>query len=132
MESHDLTLEQRKAIAIFAFQMMVADHTAVQSEHRRVDWLERQLGVDGAIVSADYFAEPDTALFPDTRSQLLLIAELYLVALADGHEHPDENALLRRLIDRFKLPAMALTALQTWAGLPSDARPSIFDAVRLS
>lgn len=131
MNSNELTMDQRKAIAVFAFHMMVADHKAVQAEIRRVDWLEKALGVEGAIAPADYFAEPDLALFSDTRSRVALLAELYLVALADGYEHPDEHALLKRLIKTFMLPSLTMSSLNEWAHLPAASRPPLFDAVTI-
>ncbi|CAA7613250.1 hypothetical protein MTBLM5_110004 [Magnetospirillum sp. LM-5] len=131
MTPTDLTLDQCKAIAIFAFHMMVADHKAVQAEIRRVDWLEKHLGVEGKIAPAEYFAEPDIALFPDSRSRVALLAELYQVALADGYEHPDEHALLKRLIKAFLLPSITMSALNDWAHRPADSRPPLFEAVPL-
>jgi uncharacterized tellurite resistance protein B-like protein len=131
MKPNELTLDQCKAIAIFAFHMMVADHKAVQAEVRRVDWLESHLEVEGKIAPAEYFAEPDLALFPDSRSRVALLAELYQVALADGYEHPDEHALLKRLIKAFMLPSLTMSALNDWAHLPTGSRPPLFDAVPL-
>jgi len=125
MELSDLSLDQRKAVAVYAFQMMVADHTAVQAENRHVDWLERELDVLGTIAAHDYFTEPDAALFTDLPSRRLLLCQLMLVALADNHEHPDENALMRRLVEQFGWPAGCLRIFREWAETPPQSRPVI-------
>lgn len=120
-----LNAEQRKAIAVLAFQMMVADHSAASAEHARVNWLERELGVLGTIAPNEYFAEPATDLFPDRPTRLLVMAELFLVALADGHRHPNENEMLRRLCQAFELSETTVADLLAWAATPADRRAEL-------
>lgn len=129
MDVTTLNVEQRKAIAVLAFQMMVADHSAVPAEHARVDWLEQELQVAGQIEPAQYYVEPAADLFPDRASQQLVIGELFLVALADGHRHPNENVLLQRLSDAFGLSGQTMTDLLAWASLPQAERPPLSASV---
>lgn len=132
MDAMDLTVEQRKALAVFAFQMMVADHSAAPPEEVRVDWLERELEVVGQIDAGEYFAEPSLDLFPDARSRLLLLGELFVVALADGHRHPDEHALLKRLASQFDFSWKVLADLLVWASAPAGERPPVHSAIQLT
>lgn len=132
MKTSEMTVEQHKALAVFAFQMMVADHSAAPPEQVRVDWLERELGVDGKIQPGEYFVEPSLALFPDTSSRLLLLGELFIVALADGHRHPNENSLLKRLAGEFDFSWKVLADLLMWASTPADSRPPLDQAVTLA
>lgn len=132
MNVEDLSVAQRRALAIFAFQMMVVDHSAAPREQQRVDWLERELGVQGAISPSEYLVEPSLDLFPDARSRLLLLAELYVVAVADGYRHPDEHALLKRLAASFELSRKTLDDLAAWASQPAESRPPALQAVALA
>jgi uncharacterized tellurite resistance protein B-like protein len=124
-----MTIEQHKALAVFAFQMMVADHSVAPPEQVRVDWLEQELGVAGQIAAGDYFAEPSLTLFPDTASRLALMAELFVVALADGHRHPNENSLLKRLAGEFDFSWKVLADLLMWASTPAESRPPLDRAI---
>lgn len=132
MDAKDLSVEQRKALAVFAFQMMVADHSAAPPEELRVDWLERELGVAGQIGAGDYFTEPPLELFPDTKSRLLLLGELFVVALADGHRHPNEHAVLKRLASQFDFSWKVLADLLVWASAPAERRPPVHSAIQLA
>lgn len=125
MDVEDLNFDQRKALAVFAFQMMVADHSVALPEEIRVDWLESELGVAGKIDAGDYFVEPSLALFSDPCSRLLLMGELFVVALADGKRHPNEHALLKRLAAEFGYSWKAMADLLVWATLPAGDRPSV-------
>jgi len=131
MDTEEMTVEQHKALAVFAFQMMVADHSVATPEQVRVDWLEQQLGVVGHIAPGEYFVEPSLALFPDSKSRLRLLAELFVVALADGHRHPNENSLLKRLADEFGFSWKVLADLLMWASTPADRRPPVDRAITL-
>ncbi|CAA7616560.1 TerB family tellurite resistance protein [Magnetospirillum sp. UT-4] len=130
MELKDLSTDQRKALAVFAVQMMVADHSAAAAESQRIDWLEQELGVTGAIAAADYFIEPPLSLFPDRAARLLLLGELYVVALADGRRHPNENDVLKRLAASFGFGAPVLADLLAWAESPAASRPPVETAVK--
>lgn len=125
MSVKNLSVEQRKAIAVLAFHMMVADHEAVAVEHARVDWLEHELGVEGTIGPNEYFSEPPLSLFGDRQSQLLVMAELFLVAVADGRHHPNEKGFLIRLGNTFGLSSKSMTNLLNWATTPKADRPAL-------
>ncbi len=106
--------EQRRALVIFAYYIMAADHMVVPEEQAIITALEHELALTDDIHPAEMLVEPLFKLFPDRRSRMAVMLKLYAVAYADRKIHPKEKALLEDYAQRIGLTPAEVKALDKW------------------
>lgn len=119
MPAKTMTNEQRKALVVMAFQMMVADHEVAAPEQVLLKHLETEMHVEGHIAPAELVAAPDYRLFAGQAERAYVLGRLVAVALADGRRHINENETLRRAVSAFGFGRDDLDTVIAWAGHPA-------------
>lgn len=105
---------QRRALIIFAYYIMAADHDLAAEEQAIIAALEHELALPEEIHPAEMLVEPLFSQFTDRRSRMAVMLKLNAVAHADRKIHPAEKALLEDYARRIGLSRKDVVALDKW------------------
>lgn len=112
---NELSPEQRRALHVLARQIIDADERLTLREVERLDEIYEESGLGAETASAPSGAGDLNLLFPTARERSVVVVELLLVAYADGHLHPREEAAIQRIAARLQLDQGLWSHILDWA-----------------
>lgn len=98
-----LNQDQREALFVLAQQMIVADGIVAEQEMNYLDRLFWESSGYGQAPVSDLDRDVDLGVFSDINAQLIVGAELLIIAVVDGEYHPAEAAFANKVIEQFGL-----------------------------
>jgi uncharacterized tellurite resistance protein B-like protein len=114
-----LNPEQRRALVILAYYVMVADHKVTPEEEALIDALEHELNIS-PVDPGEMLVEPVFALFTDRQAKLALMLKLTAVAHVDRVLHPAEAAQLQDYGARLNLSAEDMADIDRYGRLHAE------------
>ncbi|MGE5505446.1 MAG: hypothetical protein ACM31L_13575 [Actinomycetota bacterium] len=114
-----LDKDQRQALVILTYYVMVADHKVTAEEEALIDALEHELGIE-PVHPGEMLVEPAFTLFRDRRSKMALMLKLSAVAHVDRQFHPSERAMLESCGERLGLSAEDVQEVIKWGRLHAE------------
>lgn len=106
---------QKKALAVLAYQLSVADGTVTPEEDVSVDGIIAELALDVEVSPGELFEKIDPAVFDSKRARNTAMLELLCLAYADHKFHPDESTMMRDLARNFGINDQTYAAMEDWA-----------------
>lgn len=110
-----LTDRQKASFFALATKVVMADGGVVPEEAVTLDIRRYEMGEDVSAPPDEIYGEPNTDVFDTRKSQMVALAELYVLAYSDDDFHEDERPILRQLADVWGFSDDECTEIERWA-----------------
>ncbi len=110
-----LTAEQKKALLVLAYHMVIADDHVSDEESALLDELKHDLGVNVVVTPQELFERPSAAVFDSRESKMTALVQILSLAFADNRFPPSESEMVRDFTRELRIPAKEMPSIEAWA-----------------
>ena len=109
-----LTADQKKALLVLAYHMVIADGTVSDEESNLLDELKHGLGVDAVVTPQAMYERPSLAVFDSRRAKMTALVQILALAFADNLFPTSESDMVRDFTREIGIAAEEMPAIEDW------------------
>jgi len=106
---------QKASFLALATKVVMADGGVVPEEDVTLDIRRYEMGGDISAPPDEIFGVPNTEIFDTRRSQVIVLAELYVLAYSDSDFHADERPIIQELAEAWGFSEDDCAGIEQWA-----------------
>ncbi len=101
MNIHELTTDQQVSFLTLTHKVAVIDGSVVPEENKLIRHLTSLFGSGVKVIAQEIFGESNSEHFKTEEERTFILRWMYLVALSDGHFHPNEISVIKEVLGHF-------------------------------